>query len=84
MELIKLLLFSLCLPVWAAGVMQLSGKVHGFDKNSISVSDGRHIYKLKRSAIQTRAVASTNLKVGEYVALQVSMDGVLEARPLKK
>ena len=75
-----LLIFS-CLSFSAfAGTMQLAGEVKALTAETMEVSDGNHVYVIKRSAIKNKSARAKSVKVGSQVEVTVADDGIVETK----
>lgn len=69
---------------FAGGTLQLSGSVHSFDSQTISVNDGIRIYKLEKSKLgggQSSEIAKA--QIGKNLKLVVPFDAVIDVRSKK-
>lgn len=84
----KLLLWIvlLFLPFWAdaAGTIALQGVVKSFSSESIEISDGSHIYSLKKSALPSVDLERAKMaKSGQQLELTVPFSAIISTKPVK-
>jgi hypothetical protein len=68
------------LGAWADGTMKLAGEVKKLSATTMEVSDGTHVYVIKKSAIKSKAVLAKSVKVGSQVEIEMHADGLLETK----
>jgi hypothetical protein len=70
---------------FASGTISLEGKVRGFSKETLDISDGHHIYIiLKDKLAESQQKQFAHVKTGETVKLQVSFDAIKSTNPVIK
>lgn len=81
MRAILLTLFCVSAISFAAsGTMKLAGEVKALTADTMEVSDGNHIYVLKRSKIKNKSAQSKAVKVGSQVEVEIANDGLIETK----
>lgn len=68
------------LGAWADGTMKLAGEVKKITATTMEVSDGNHLYVIKKSAIKSKAALAKSVKVGSQVEIEMHADGLLETK----
>ncbi len=65
---------------YAKGTMKLAGEVKALTADTMEISDGNHVYVIKKSAIRTKSALSKSVKVGSQVELELMDDGIVETK----